>query len=270
MGRFIRIPAAAVSLALLAACAGPSNWGSSGFSQSATTANTRIATKRFGGSTVYATSEAASGQIVAVFADGGASFLRKIALGGNVVADSSGYLYIAHDREAGHVRVYADAGTTLVQQFAVRYGPWDGVIAADGLGHVYVLSAHKKGPLFLYEYQIGTTDPIREFNVSGAFDCMTTDSSGNLYLGLGSDVNVYAPGGTTPERTIHKGLSGPYSMTVDPQGNLYVANITINRKRIWVALSCMLLAPVRRRERLPMGSLTRSSFTRTPAAISVS
>jgi hypothetical protein len=224
MVRIPRFLPAMVSLALLAACAGPNNLGSSGMSPTATV-NERVASKRSGGPTVYATSYAASGQVVDVFADGGASFLRKIALGGNVVADSSGYLYIAHDREFGHASIYADAGTTLVQQVAIKDGPWNGVIAADGLGHFYVLGSHKKGPLYLYEYQIGTTAPIREFNVTGSFAAITTDGSGNLYLALAAKtVNVYAPGSTSPERTITKGLDGPQALTVDPQGNLYVAN----------------------------------------------
>jgi hypothetical protein len=232
MVRFLRItPAATVSLALLAACGSPSNAGSSGLSSSASV-NTRGTTKRSGGPNVYAGRWPATNTFVKVYADGGASYLRRVKPGGVVAADPNGYLYVLRSNTA---TVYTNAGQTLVQRFAAKTGlvtpRHGGVIQADGLGHFYVLGYRDNHEhIYLYEYQIGTNDPIREFDVTGSFRCLTTDSAGNLYLGLLSNVNVYAPGSTTPERTIHKGLSGPESMTVDPQGNLYVANITINRK----------------------------------------
>jgi hypothetical protein len=232
MVRILRfLPTATVSLTLLAACAGPNNSGSSRLSPSATV-NARVATKRSGGPTVYAGRWPATNTFVKVFADGGASYLRRVKPGGVVAADSSGYLYVLRTS----VAVYKDAGQTLVQTFTTKGGvvtPMDGgVIVADDLGDVYVLGYSNKTHehIYLYEFEIGKNDPIRTFNVTGMFRCLTTDNSGDLYLALGSNVNVYAPGSTTPERTIHKGLSGPYSMTVDTQGNLYVANITINRK----------------------------------------
>jgi hypothetical protein len=179
------------------------------------------------GPTVYAESRNAAGErVVAVFGKGGASYLRQIRNGGDVVADSSGYLYIAHKP----VAVYSDAGKSRIQTFAVKAGPWNGIIAADGLGDFYVLGGPQHRAL--YEYQIGTTGSIREFNVPGQFFSVTTDSSGNLYLGTGRSVLVYAPGGTSPERTITKGINGPVALAVDSQGSLYVANDNFSNKHI--------------------------------------
>jgi hypothetical protein len=54
---------------------------------------------------------------------------------------------------------------------------------------------------------------------------LALDTAGDLYLVEGfSDVAVYAPGQTSPERTITSGVSGPVAITLDPEGNLYVAN----------------------------------------------
>jgi hypothetical protein len=256
-----RVFVAAATLGILTACAGQS-FSNPSAANPAIRNNIVAATIkiRSDGPTVYAESWPAAGKFVEVFADGGASFSREIEHGGDVVADSSGYLYILHKP----VGVYADAGKTLVQQFTVRgSGPLaprhGGTIATDGLGHVYVLGKrNNRERLYLYEYQLGATEPIREFNVGGVFRCMTTDSSGNLYLALGADVNVYSPSSTTPERTIHKGLSGPYSMTVDPAGNLYVANITIDKKTHLGSMLCMLRVTVRLPERSSMAFLTRS------------
>ena len=161
-----------------------------------------------------------------MFGNGGSSFLRRIKYGGNLAADSSGNLFIARDGSPGHVSVHANAGGTLLQQVTLKDGPWDDVIAADGLGNFYALrETGHGGRLYLYEYQIGKKEPIRQFDVTGYFSCMTTDSAGNLYLGLGyAVVNVYAPGSTQPERTITDGINVPAALTTDSQGTLYVSN----------------------------------------------
>jgi hypothetical protein len=55
---------------------------------------------------------------------------------------------------------------------------------------------------------------------------LALDAAGFLYVidAPNNDVVVYAPGATTPARTISNGISAPQALAFDPSGNLYVAN----------------------------------------------
>ena len=63
---------------------------------------------------------------------------------------------------------------------------------------------------------------------------MAIDGSGNLYVGNcvscstgtagNDDILVYAPGATTPMRTISTGVNEPVSLAIDANNDLYVAN----------------------------------------------
>jgi hypothetical protein len=215
---------AAAAFALFTGCTGQNVSSPSAVTPSVSSSlNVRAATKQqSGGPTVYAESRNAAGlPFVAVFSDGGASFARKIKHGAALAADSSGYVYIAHSP----VTVYSDAGKTLVQKFPVMNGPSKNLIVTDGLGDFYVLCGHKPYKTTLCEYAIGKTGPVRQLNAAGFDLSIATDASGNLYFGTGyNSVVVYAPGGTSPQRTITNGVAGPESIAVDPQGNLYVGN----------------------------------------------
>jgi hypothetical protein len=224
------VPTTAISLVLLTACAGQNTSGTSALTPSlGNSLNERASTKQTGGPTVYAESRNAAGlPFIAVFGNGGKTFLRKIKNGSWVAADSVGYLYNAYSP----VTVYSDAGKTLVQKFPVKNGPreigYGDEITADGLGNFYVGCMHKQ----LCQYQIGKQGPLREFNIAGG-ESVATDTSGNLYLGLGYvSVQVYALGSSTPERTITSGIAGPEAVAVDPQGDLYVANTNAGSNHI--------------------------------------
>jgi len=186
-----------------------------------TPSSVQTASKKSGGPTVYAEGENdAHKPIVVVYGNGGSTFLRTIKQGAAIAADSSGYVYIAHNP----VTVYTDQGKTLVQKFPVLNGPGSNVIAADGLGNFYVICGHKPYKTTLCEYTIGKQGPVRQLDAT-AFGSIATDASGNVYLGIGyNDVVIYGPSGTSPLRTISSSIAGPRLLAVDPQGNLFVAN----------------------------------------------
>ena len=59
---------------------------------------------------------------------------------------------------------------------------------------------------------------------------IAVDSQGNLYVANAAltlprgSISVYAPGQTSPERSIRDGIYGPSALAFDREGNLYVAN----------------------------------------------
>ena len=86
-------------------------------------------------------------------------------------------------------------------------------------------------------YAKGTSFPIRTITDGIAKpSALAFDSAGNLYVlnscSLNSSdecvqtpaVTVYAPGGSSPIRTITNGVEGSGGLALDPSGNLYVAN----------------------------------------------
>ena len=55
---------------------------------------------------------------------------------------------------------------------------------------------------------------------------MAFDGFGNLYVEneFSNNVTVYAPGSSSPLRTISQSVNGPDALLFDGSGNLYVAN----------------------------------------------
>ena len=61
----------------------------------------------------------------------------------------------------------------------------------------------------------------------------STSSFPNLYVDYGSGIAVYAPGSTTPIRTITKGVSNSNAMTIDSNGYVYVSSEIENTVRVY-------------------------------------
>lgn len=117
--------------------------------------------------------------------------------------------------------------------------PYD--LAEDSSNNLYVSSlAYSSAPSQVTEYPEGYTSgaPSRTISVDEPTG-IAIDSSGNLYVAncetcnpapgdfdsTGKDqILVYAPGATTPMRTITAGLDEPVALAIDSQGTLYVAN----------------------------------------------
>lgn len=211
--------------ALLAACGGPGTLTSRSIPSNALPAQRQAApiapAGHHNGPTLYVqTRNALKTSIVAVYANGGASLLRTIPNGGWLATNPTGDLYNAW---WSRIRVYTSRGKKLVQGFHVHGGP-DRIgsgsgIVVDRSGNAYVKCGH-----YVCEYSLGKLGVVRTIGPS-ALDSIAVDGSGNLYLGIGyGNVVVYAPGSTSPQRTITDGIAGPGALACDPEGNLYVAN----------------------------------------------
>lgn len=116
--------------------------------------------------------------------------------------------------------------------------PYD--LAVDSSNNLYLSSLGFSTPSQVTEYPEGYTSgaPSRTISVDEPTG-IATDSSGNLYVAncetcnpapgdfdsTGKDqILVYAPGSTTPMRTITAGLDEPVALAIDSAGTLYVAN----------------------------------------------
>ena len=167
-----------------------------------------------GGPTLYVSGNGGT----AIFAAGGAKYLRKIRpKTGPVTTDSSGHLYVAGEA-ATTVDVYENRGAKLAWKIHTKpYYPRQ--LNLDDLGDLYV----NCGDSNLCEYGPHTKGLIRQFRGSGSL--LALDAAGNLYLAAGLHaIAIYAPGSSSPERTITNGINYPQLLALDPQGNLYVAN----------------------------------------------
>jgi hypothetical protein len=203
---------ALLSVSLLAACAGQGATPSA-MSEMTSSGIAPIAKDSAGGPTLYVS----EGGGAAIFAGGGATFLRKIRpKAGPIATDQAGHLYIAN-QTAGAVAVYEDRGAKLAWKVATKRGTVRR-LALDHSGDLY----ENCGARNLCEYGPHNTGLVRQIRGYGSLFAL--DTAGNLYLVRFGDVAIYAPGQTSPERTITNGISDPGTIAVDPQGNLYVAN----------------------------------------------
>ncbi|MBV8343449.1 MAG: hypothetical protein JO190_00460 [Candidatus Eremiobacteraeota bacterium] len=116
----------------------------------------------------------------------------------------------------------------LITQGAGRpFGMW-----VDSKNVLYVANETDKLPANVTEFKPGASSPFFEISdVKGQPGSVAVDGAGNVYVNENVQdegwVQVYAPGQSTPERSIDTGIGGyafdPGSMAFDPQGNLIVA-----------------------------------------------
>jgi hypothetical protein len=113
------------------------------------------------------------------------------------------------------VNEYGRQGRNFLKTISNLRGPEQ--IAFDSFGNVYV-----RRYKVINIYPAGKRG-MREIKVNSDF--MALDSSNNLYVAARyqSAVYVYAPGSSTPGRTITDGIVEPQGLAFDASGNLYVA-----------------------------------------------
>jgi hypothetical protein len=158
--------------------------------------------------------------------------------------DGSGDLFVANCSTC----LTGAAGTNNVVEFKPRSNT-PSVTITNGIKYPYDLAIDSSGTLYasnlgcyspscsgsVSEYQAGYTSGSPSAVIQVKYPLgLALDSAQNLYVANcavcstgteGSDqVLVYAPGATTPTRTIATGINEPTTMVVDSSNNLYVAN----------------------------------------------
>lgn len=177
------------------------------------------------------------------YADAKQQVIRRIALrhfnsGGSALAvDASGNLAV--DSPTGPILVFAPGATQPSWKFTSGLD-YSSFLAFDSSGDLYAANfgANDQDAGSVTVYAQGTTSPIRTIT-NGVVkpSSLAFDRSGNLYVLNGCTltpsggcsqlpaVTVYAPGGSTPIRTVTNSVEGSGGLSLDPSGNLYVANV---------------------------------------------
>ena len=131
---------------------------------------------------------------------------------------------------SGGIEVFRATATTPYLTFHRKFAS---AIALDHSNNLYAMSSNE-----VDEFAVGATKPVRTIRVpSGNLISIALDRHDNLYVadafydpatGIDGEILVYGPSGTSPIRTITKGIaifsSDPGGVAFDQSGYLYVLN----------------------------------------------
>jgi len=161
--------------------------------------------------------------------------IRQLRADANQVAlDSRDDVYV---KTLQGVLVYG-SGTSTAPIRSVAHTPVPTYIQTftlDRMDNLYIAYEFGQNDV-VYVYGPGQLRPVRKIHAPSVCG-LTTDAGGRLYLlncsgrGVTPTVRIYAPGNSTPERTITAGLANPSSIAIDGSGYLYVANRGPYQKR---------------------------------------
>jgi sugar lactone lactonase YvrE len=224
----IRIAAAVVTFATLCACSGASSpQNAVGFT--AQGATKQSARRQIGyGPTMYAI-----GDTIAAYDTSTLRLLRTyegILYPGGAAEDPEGDLYISDYKNNDVVEFYAGQ-TRIVQNFSGAMSD-PTALAFDSAGNMYVAN---DGPASAGGNSVTVYGPngslIRAItNGIEHPSQLVFDSNDNLYVAnLGGPVTIYAAGGTNETGSIPQ-IAGSNAITVDPSGDVYVANCNFRCK----------------------------------------
>lgn len=140
--------------------------------------------------------------------------------------DANNSLYVANGN-AGTVTVYPYGST--VPSMTYSKGVHEPLYAlADSAGHVFVSGRDpgRRNKGYVFEYNVGTNDPIGQKRLDSEADGMAEDSNGNLYVafrrtGPNCHIAEFGPG-LSNERVLGMTIDKPQGLVVDSAGNIVV------------------------------------------------
>ena len=196
---------------------------------------------------LFASGGGVSQGLVAIYDARTLSLLRSIGLAGaeGLATDSSGYLFVAN---CSFIAEYAPGETKTFHVYHDHVGGTC-VLAFDRSGDLYAAGQHsiailepaQQPGLLKYSRSIvkGVNSPVAlAFGPSG--DLFVANCLRCAYSSppRPDSVTVYAPGASSPSRTITRDVKGPVALAIDAQNRLFVANVPLpNGKRPgWVSL----------------------------------
>jgi hypothetical protein len=131
-----------------------------------------------------------------------------------LVIGPSQELFVANSANSS-VSVFARGGTQPTRRITKGLNA-PVALAVDSTGRLYVANMPESAAGWVTVYAPGGTRPIRKIgNYPRYFpSSLALDPSSNLYVGLGSAVNVYTPGATKLVRRITRGVGGTFALLV--------------------------------------------------------
>jgi len=98
-------------------------------------------------------------------------------------------------------------------------------LAFDQQGDLYIATGNN-----IAVYPPNATSPSQTIALSAPASALDFDTSGNLYAIVGgTEVAVYAPGGSTPIKTLTQGIDYAVALAISSSNKLFVANIGIGQ-----------------------------------------
>ena len=186
--------------------------------------------------TLYVSSSGGKVTNVAEYKRGSSSPFFNIFKGlyvpGLLAVDSSGNLFVADSGPS--LLVYPPGASSPSETIKVPFvgrTPAVAGLAFDAKGDLLIGTFEVEHQLSnVYSLPPGSTQPVNLNLQSLPGGAVGADKLGNIYVGgSGGYINVYAPGSTTPSRTINAGSAGFYSeLTVAPNGTIYWPNYDSN------------------------------------------
>jgi DNA-binding beta-propeller fold protein YncE len=186
------------------------------FESAASTSTLQRATKV---GSLYISSERASS--IAVYGGDPLKFVGSIKKGLSLpvgLAFNSLQELFVTNQASSNVSVYDSSSGKLVRTLSTRFTKTPFALAVAPDDDVYVLS-RRSVTIFTKGQQAGSK------KINEKAEAIAIDTSGNAYLATNGSIDVFAPGGTQPTRTITDGVDRPIALAIDGDGNLYVSNM---------------------------------------------
>jgi hypothetical protein len=149
-----------------------------------------------------------------------------------VAADAQQNVYAqgANAKDQQVIDVYAPGSQTYASEYVVPSigrlsGPESMAFDSSGalLVGVFALADNRQGQVGAVLRLDASSGTFENLNLKRAYGgLIATDSAGNLYVGGGTLISVYAPGETSPSRVVHT-KSTIVTLTAASDGTLYVS-----------------------------------------------
>lgn len=130
----------------------------------------------------------------------------------------------------GALDIFDRGSATLTRRIPVSLSGEDALfmsgVAVDSSDNVYLsLHHYPDGPAGVFKFAPGSTHGSAIKMPPGTLGGV--DAKGNIYVGLTTEVDVYVPGARTPFRRVTNGLVSVSMFTVNPDGSLFVPNLSL-------------------------------------------